>query len=125
MLASSFIAREESCQIKTECFELFVADVFDVCRFRGQEGKQGLRDVEPSAHLSDHPCAGPSGSLLNQGNVAMTYFRLSSQFALFYSRDRTRDSQRFSVVHHIPGGLFLKPIAGCRRRSRITASVNQ
>ena len=100
--------------MKTECFELLVADVFDVRFFGGQHGKQGPRDVELPAHLRDRSRARPSRTLLNQGDVAMTHPRLSSQFLLVYSCDGTRDSKRFSVIHQIPGGLVLKPFPACR-----------
>ena len=47
--ANLFLASQESCRIKTGCFELFVFDVFDVCFFRGKDGNRGLRDAEPPA----------------------------------------------------------------------------
>src|SRR5215467_6014226 len=85
-LPISSVASQESRKIKTERFELFVADVFDVRFFGGQHGKQGLRNVELLAHFRDRSRARPSRSLLNQGDVATTHPRLSSQFLLVYSR---------------------------------------
>ena len=54
MFANPFIAREESCPIKNDCFDLFVANLFDVGLFRGKKGK--LRSSsQPSSPTSSDP----------------------------------------------------------------------